>query len=68
MDLYRANTYTLATQVQNGTLEFNTIGNVGATSSALGAPLLAMLQSLWVQRRQPAHCGTLGRPTPARIG
>ncbi len=31
-----ANTYTLATQVQNGTLEFNTIGNVGATSSALG--------------------------------
>ncbi len=33
-----ANTYTLATQVQNGTLEFNTIGNVGATSSALGAP------------------------------
>ncbi|OYV03080.1 MAG: hypothetical protein CFE26_21520, partial [Verrucomicrobiales bacterium VVV1] len=33
-----ANTYTGKTTVSLGTLSFNTIGNVGAASSALGAP------------------------------
>ncbi len=35
------NNYTGATSVNGGTLAFTSIGNVGATSSALGAPVLA---------------------------
>lgn len=41
VELAGANTYTGVTEVQNGTLSFNSIGNVGGGASALGAPTTA---------------------------
>ncbi len=38
LTLAGANTYTGTTEIQAGTLSFNTIGNVGGGASALGAP------------------------------